>query len=265
MLSVSRCLSASAEEGEAGSGELEAARQRAADPGAAEASLRGPGQCGPRLTARPGEGSGTAGRSVPVLQTCVSQACALSVLRKVSRSQAVGSALSTQGCPPWAGPGAEPTRADRCLHLLASYCPWGCYPPQACPPRVLIQALLQYCGPRAPVGGTVTWSGPSVLGHGCGDTLAASDRPPTCICSLLRSLMPPLPAPCSHGLLPPTRAFCPFLPRLETSRAASSEHPTLSVRAKHLGTFLVQNPGSKCRVPLAVACWVGLSSLWAVP
>lgn len=159
MLSVSRCLSASAEEGEAGSGELEAARQRAADPGAAEASLRGPGQCGPRMTARPGEGSGTAGRSVPVPQTCVSRACALSVLGKVSRSQAVGPALSTQWCPPWAGPSAEPTRADRCLHLLASYCPWGCYPPQACPPRVLIQALLQYCDPRAPVGGShMEWS-----------------------------------------------------------------------------------------------------------
>ena len=55
--------------------------------------------------------------------------------------------------------------------------------------------------------------------------------PPTCICSLLRSLMPPLPALCSHGLLPPARAFCPCLPGLEASRAAPSEHPTLTVSA----------------------------------
>lgn len=43
--------------------------------------------------------------------------------------------------------------------------------------------------------------------------------------------MPPLPALCSHGLLPPARAFCPCLPRLEASRAAPSEHPTPTVSA----------------------------------
>ena len=80
--------------------------------------------------------------------------CALSVLRKVSRSQAVGPAPSAHGSPPWAEPGAEPTRADRCLHLLASYCP------RLQPPPLLIQALPQHStvGAQMPPG-TATWSG----------------------------------------------------------------------------------------------------------
>ena len=160
---------------------------------------------------------------------------------------------------------------------------WPCTPPGAATASPGPPTPSAHSGPsaalwplRAPVGGTdaprhshMEWS-VSARSQTWRRALAASDPPPppppaTCICSFLRSLMHLLPAPCSHGLLPPVRAFCPCLPRLEASRAAPSEHPTLGVSAKYLGTFLVQNPGNQYRAPLAVTCWVGRSSLWAVP
>lgn len=77
-------LFAFAEKGEAGSGELEAAGQRAAHPGAAEASLRGSGQGGPWRTRQVWSGGELGNQGpillkdqvsfVPVPQTCVSQA-----------------------------------------------------------------------------------------------------------------------------------------------------------------------------------------------
>lgn len=64
-----------AEEGEADSGELEAAGQRAAHKGAAEASLRDTGQCGP---------GGEPFCPVPVPQTCVSHTVRPVLVGKVS-------------------------------------------------------------------------------------------------------------------------------------------------------------------------------------
>lgn len=100
-------LFAFAEKGEAGSGELEAAGQRASHPGAAEASLRGSGQGGPWRTRQVWRGAelGNQGpillrdqvSSVPVPQTCVSQALRPVHVEEVSWSQA-SAALPAPPC-----------------------------------------------------------------------------------------------------------------------------------------------------------------------
>lgn len=168
VLSISHSLSASAEEGEAGSGELEAAGQRAADPGAAEASLRGPGQCGPRRLTRPGKGR----------RPVSPGPCPVRVEKGVLESGRGPCPVYT-GCPPWAGPGAEPTWADRCLHLLASYCPWGCdHPPRPARPQCSFRPFCSTVAPKGSRGGTVTRSGASVPGQTWRRALAASDHPP---------------------------------------------------------------------------------------
>ena len=143
--------------------------------------------------------------------------CALSVLSKVSQSQAVGPAPSAHGSPPWAGPGAEPTRADGCLQLLASYCPRLQPPPLSFRP---------FRSTVAPEGSCWGHRCPQAQPHGVVGQYWVMDveTRSRSICPLLRSLMPPLPAPCSHRLLPPAQAFCPCLPRLKASRAAPSEH-----------------------------------------
>lgn len=83
----------------------------------------------------------------------------------------MGPAPSAQGSPPWAVPGAEPTRADSCLHLLAWSCPRGCDHPRC--------SFRPFCSTAAPKGSC--WghrrpqaqprSGRSVLGQGRGDVL----------------------------------------------------------------------------------------------
>lgn len=163
-------LFAFAEKGEAGSGELEAACQRAAHPGAAEASLRGSGQGGPWRTRQVWRGGGELGNqgpillrdqvsSVPVPQTCVSQA-----LRPVHVEKGVQGVLESGfGCSASPALSAQegacygldlvlsPLGAgDRCLHLLALCCPWGC--DHLSGPQVLIQAPLT--APAGSHGGT---------------------------------------------------------------------------------------------------------------
>ena len=62
-----------------------------------------------------------------------------------------------RGCPPWAGPGAEPTWADRCLLLLALYSPWGCDRlPRPAHPQC---SFRPFCSTVAPTG--------SRRGHRC--------------------------------------------------------------------------------------------------
>lgn len=107
----------------------------------------------------PGGGLGNHGHSCLELRPAVFRYrkpvspghCALSVLRKVSRSQAVGPALAAHGSPPWAGPGAEPTQADRCLHLLAWYCPWAATTPAAhSGPSAALRPEGSFWGHRCP-------------------------------------------------------------------------------------------------------------------
>ena len=168
-------LFAFAEKGEACSGELEAAGQRAAHPGAAEASLRGSGQSGPWRTLQVWWGwVGNQGpillkdqvSSVPVLQTCISQALRPVHIEKGVLESGLGcSATPTLSAREGARYGLDlvlsPLGGDRCLHLLALCCLWGCDHPQAhrCSFRSLSQPLRAPMGAQRPPGHShVEWS-----------------------------------------------------------------------------------------------------------